>query len=114
MIFDIRFQQLPLVSDGVTLHTVSVLPGQAAVQRGGQWSLLHKPLLSVNCPQPLSRLCVGADQFQQQCLRCLLAKEIPGDGDRGRNLHSVCHVRVLLEKAVSQYMTQGGKLLLRV
>ena len=41
MIFDILLQQLPLVSDGVTLHPVSVLPGQAAVQRSGQWSLLH-------------------------------------------------------------------------
>ena len=41
MIFDIRLQQLPLVADGITLHPVAVLPGQAAVQRGGQWSLLH-------------------------------------------------------------------------
>ena len=82
MIFDILLQQLPLVADGIALHAVSVLPGQAAVQRGGQWSLLHEPLLSVNCPQILSRLCMGADQFQQQRFRCLLAKEIPGDGDR--------------------------------
>ena len=41
MIFDIRFQQLSLVADGITFHPVSVLPGQAAVQRSGQWSLLH-------------------------------------------------------------------------
>ena len=41
MIFDILLQQLPLVSDGITLHPVSVLPRQAAVQRSGQWSLLH-------------------------------------------------------------------------
>ena len=39
-------------------------------------------LLSVDCPQALSRLSMGADHFQQQRLSCLLAKEIPGDGDR--------------------------------
>ena len=42
MIFDIRFQQLPLVADGIALHAVSVLPGKAAVQCGRQWRLLHK------------------------------------------------------------------------
>ena len=36
MIFDIRLQQLPLVADGITLHPVSVLPGQATVQRSRQ------------------------------------------------------------------------------
>ena len=37
MTFDIRFQQLSLIADGIALHAVSVLPGQAAVQRGRQW-----------------------------------------------------------------------------
>ena len=38
-------------------------------------------LLSVDCPQTLCRLCVGADQFQQQRLCRLLAEKIASDGD---------------------------------
>ena len=82
MIFDVLLQQLPLVADGVALHPVAVLPGQAAVKRGGQRSLLHTLPPFRGLPQPSSRLCVGADEFQNQRFRCLLTEKIAGDGER--------------------------------
>ena len=82
MIFDILLQQLSLVADGIALHPVAVLTGQAAVQRGGQRSLLHTLPPFRGLPQPSSRLCVGADEFQNQRFRCLLTEKIAGDGER--------------------------------
>ena len=82
VVFDVLLQQLPLVADGVALHPVAVLPGQAAVQRGGQRSLLHTLPPFRGLPQPSSRLCVGADEFQNQRFRCLLTEKIAGDDER--------------------------------
>ena len=91
VIFNVLLQQLPLVADGVALHPVSVLPGQAAVKRGG-YLLFHAAPPFICGRTVLRRLCVGADQLQKQCLCCLLAKEVAGNGDRrGRCLFGVWH-----------------------
>ena len=82
VVFDILLQQLPLVADGIALHPVAVLTGQAAVQRGGQRSPLHTLPPFRGLPQPSSRLCVGADEFQNQRFRRLLAEKIAGNGER--------------------------------